>query len=108
MHAHCWRPTPFSVMSKAGSERQVCALLVAAEYADVCGDEPIWIEDTVVGFVTSGEFAHYSEKLVALGFVPSDRAQAELEVEIEIFGACRLATLVTEPLFDLAGMQMSA
>ncbi|MEC9177521.1 MAG: glycine cleavage T C-terminal barrel domain-containing protein, partial [Pseudomonadota bacterium] len=93
---------------EAGPERQLCAFVVAAEDADVWGDEPIWIEDTVVGFVTSGGFAHYSQKSVALGFVPSDRAQAGIEVEIEILGARRPATLVTEPLFDPAGVRMRA
>ena len=93
---------------EAGPERQLCAFVVAAEDADVWGDEPIWIEDTVVGFVTSGGFAHYSQKSVALGFVPSDWAQAGLEVEIEILGARRPATLVTEPLFDPAGVRMRA
>ena len=62
----------------------------------------------MVGFVTSGGFAHYSQKSVALGFVPSDRAQAGLEVEIEILGARRSVTLVTEPVFDPVGVRMSA
>jgi len=93
---------------EAGPERQLCASVVAAEDGCVWGDEPIWMDDTVVGFVTSGGFAHYNQKSVALGFVPSGRAQAGLEVEIEILGARRPATLVTEPLFDPAGVRMRA
>ena len=68
----------------------------------------IWIDNTVVEFVTSGGFAHYSKRSVALGLAPSGRAQAGLEVEIEILGARRPATLVTEPLFDPAGVRMRA
>ena len=62
----------------------------------------------MVGFVTSGGFEHYTQKSVALGLAPSDRAHAGLEVEIEILGARRPATLVTEPLFDPAGVRMRA
>ena len=60
----------------------------------------------MVRFVTSGGFAHYSWKPVALGFAPSDRAQAGLKVEIEFLGARRLATLVTEPLFNPTRVRM--
>ncbi len=68
--------------------------------------EPIWLDGAVVGFCTSGGFSHYTGKSVAQGFVPADRVQDGLKVEIEILGERRPARLVTEPLFDADGARM--
>jgi dimethylglycine dehydrogenase len=54
----------------------------------------------VVGFVTSGGFAHYSGVSVAIGMIPADIAGSDLEVEIEILGEMRPARLIDQPLFD--------
>ncbi len=40
--------------------------------ADVLGDEPIWHEGKVVGWVTSGGYAHYVDKSMAQGYVPKE------------------------------------
>jgi len=55
---------------ETGPEKRLCTFRVDAEDADVWGDEPIWVADEVVGFVTSGGFAHYSDRSVAIGFLP--------------------------------------
>mgnify|MGYP001827193768 CR=1 FL=1 len=57
-----------------GPKRKLCTYIVEADPADmqqgdVWGDEPIFHEGEVVGFVTSGGFAHYSRKSVAIGSV---------------------------------------
>jgi dimethylglycine dehydrogenase len=90
----------------AGPERRLCTFVVDADDADACGDEPIWIDDQVQGFVTSGGFAHYVEKSVALGFVPVAQAVEGLKVEIEILGDRRPAYLSTGVLFDASGVRM--
>jgi dimethylglycine dehydrogenase len=81
-------------------------LVVDAADADVWADEPIWRDGQVVGFVTSGGYAHAAEKSVALGFVPSELIQEGAKFEIEILGDLRPATLITEPLFDPKGERM--
>ena len=98
---------PAAMAEKAkGPERRLCAFVVEAEDADVHADEPIWIDGEVKGFVTSGGYAHYSQKSVALGFLPSGLIAEGLEVEIEILGRMCAATLVTKPLFDADGSRM--
>ena len=87
-------------------ERQLVSFKVAAQDADVQGYEPIWLEGAVVGFCTSGGYSHFSGTSVALGFVPRARAIEGLEVEIEILGQMRPATLITTPLFDPEGTAM--
>jgi len=71
---------------ETGPEKRLCTFRVDAEDADVWGDEPIWVADEVVGFVTSGGFAHYSDRSVAIGFLPTQIARAGQAVEIEILG----------------------
>ena len=72
-----------------GPERSMVYLEVDPdpdEPADVIGDEPIWHDGAVVGWVTSGAYAHYSQRSLALGYVPSELARPGAEFEIEIIG----------------------
>ncbi len=86
--------------------RRLCTFVVDALDADVVADEPIWQDGAVIGFVTSGGYAHYVEKSVALGFVPTDRIAEGAQFEIEILGEMRPATLITQPLLDPEGARM--
>ena len=60
----------------------------------------------VVGFVTSGGYAHYVGKSVAFGFVPTGMIAEGANFEIEILGDLRPARLFVEPLFDPRGERM--
>jgi dimethylglycine dehydrogenase len=80
--------------------------------ADVIGDEPIWHHGPdgwqVVGWVTSGGYAHYSGKSLALGYVEAGVAddQSGGAFEIEIIGRRRPAQLLLEPVLDPHGTRM--
>ena len=87
-------------------DRKLCAFVVEAEDADVWADEPIWKDDEVVGFVTSGGYAHFVDKSVALGLVPRALASEDAAFEIEILGIRRPARLITEALLDPGGARM--
>ncbi len=78
------------------------------EPADVIGDEPIWHGDRVVGWVTSGGYAHYSRRSLALGYVEAAVADDPSggDFEIEIIGQRRPATLLHEPVLDPQGLRM--
>jgi dimethylglycine dehydrogenase len=89
-----------------GASRKLCSFIVDATDADVVADEPIWHQDKVVGFVTSGGYAHYSEASVALGFLPVELIEEGRQVEIEILGQRRPAKLFTRTLFDPDGEGM--
>ena len=86
--------------------RRLCTFVVEAADADVVADEPIWKDGKVVGFVTSGGYAHFVGKSVALGFVPTDMIAEGAKFEIEILGDMRAATLVTQQLLDPEGARM--
>ena len=90
----------------APPSRRLCTFVVDADDADVWADEPVWRDGKVVGFVTSGGFAHNQKKSVALGFAPAEMIEDGAKFEIEILGDMRQATLVTEPLLDPRGERM--
>ncbi|MFW2381039.1 MAG: GcvT family protein [Acidimicrobiales bacterium] len=74
--------------------------------ADCIGDEPIWHDGAVIGWVTSGGYAHHSELSLALGYVPIEIADADSGFEIEVVGERRQAELLAEPPFDPSGSRM--
>ena len=86
-----------------GVGRKLTAFTIDTEDADAVGDEPIWVNGEVVGWVTSGGYAHWSQASCALGYVPVDAVGI---FEIEILGKKRLATPLDEPLFDPSGSKM--
>ena len=98
-------------MAAGGPKRKLVSFVVepgaGSEAADVIGDEPVWHTDTVVGWITSGGYAHYVGASVALGYVPSELAVDGTDgFEIEIIGIRRRARLQPEPLFDPTGTRM--
>jgi dimethylglycine dehydrogenase len=109
---HYDKPTRFIGMEAAlaersnGVARRLCTFVVDADDADAVADEPIWHDDIVVGFVTSGGYAHHSRKSIAIGFLPVNLIEAGREVKIEILGEKRNAVLITETLFDQDASRM--
>jgi dimethylglycine dehydrogenase len=67
-------------------------------------------EWAVVGWVTSGGYAHWVEKSMAQGYVPAELANDESEglFEVEILGQRRPARINVEPPFDPSGERMRA
>ncbi|MBT4677696.1 MAG: glycine cleavage system protein T, partial [Acidimicrobiaceae bacterium] len=89
--------------------RRLCLLSIDVDDADALGDEPIWHDGKVVGWVTSGGYAHWSEASCALGYLPStlaDEATRSGGFEVEVLGVRRAATRLDEPLFDPSGARM--
>jgi dimethylglycine dehydrogenase len=91
--------------AEGGKLRRVSMVVDAAD-ADVLGDEPIWHEGKVVGWVTSGGYAHYVDKSLAQGYVPKELAASNGSFEIEIIGDRRKATIISGPLFDPEAKRM--
>jgi dimethylglycine dehydrogenase len=77
--------------------------------ADVIGDEPVFHNGEVVGWITSGGYAHYSGVSLAMGYIPAELANDKTTgFEIEIIGNMRPATLQLEPVLDPSGSRMRA
>ena len=80
--------------------RRLVTFVVDAAEADAIGDEPVWHDGKVVGWITSGGYAHYSGVSLALGYIPAELATDGTGFEIEIIGRRRPATLQDEPVLD--------
>ena len=100
-------------LAGAGPARRLVAFVVDPDPddpADVIGDEPIWHDGAVVGWVTSGGYLHHAKASLALGYVPAELAAPDGKggagFEIEIIGRRRPARLQPTPLFDPDGLRM--
>ena len=88
---------------ETGGVRRLRTFIVETERTDVIGDEPIWQGERVVGWVTSGGFAHASGVSVAVGYVERELADLDTGWRIEILGTLCPARLQKSPLFDADG-----
>ncbi|MCU1401671.1 MAG: glycine cleavage system protein, partial [Acidimicrobiales bacterium] len=95
---------------KTGPARRLVTFVVEPDPdapADVIGDEPVWHNGSVVGWITSGGYAHYSKASIAMGYIPTELATSEAgEFEIEIIGRRRPARLQMEAILDPSGSRM--
>ena len=93
---------------QAGGKLRRVSFAVDAGDADVLGDEPIWHDGKVIGWVTSGGYGHYVDRSLAQGYMPASLAGdlGKGAFEIEILGDRRKATILSEPLFDPEGARM--
>ncbi len=110
-----WRKTDFVGRDAADTARRngasplrLMSFAVEADGADATGDEPVWHDGKVVGWVTSGGYGHSVGRSLALGYVPKDLASAGSGFEIEIIGERRPATRLDVPAFDPDGTRMRA
>ncbi|TIR91203.1 MAG: DUF1330 domain-containing protein, partial [Mesorhizobium sp.] len=85
---------------KQGGKLRLRAFIVETTDADVIGDEAIWHDGVVRGWVTSGGYAHNSKTSVAMGYVPKEIADRPDGFEIEILGKRHAARIQSAPLFD--------
>ena len=89
-----------------GPSRRLVTFVVDATDADAIGDEPVWHDGKVIGWITSGGYGHCVGKSIALGYIPSPLATSPSGFEVEILGDRRPMSLVHKPLFDPSGKRM--
>lgn len=84
----------------SGGKMRLRAFIMDADDADVIGDEAIWHSGAVVGWITSGGYAHNAGKSIAMGYVPREVADETEGFEIELLGKRHKARLQPVALFD--------
>ena len=111
-HEFIGRAAVEAEMNNGGPKRKLVMFKVDVDPerpADVIGDEPVWHNGNVVGWITSGGYAHYSGVSLAMGYIPTElAAEGTTGFEIEIIGKLRPATLQLEPVLDPSGSRMRA
>jgi dimethylglycine dehydrogenase len=91
---------------ESGGALRLMSFSVEAADADASGDEPIWHDGRVVGWVTSGAFGHRVQRSLALGYIPAALAAASEGFEIEIIGERCRARPERVAVYDPAGSRM--
>ena len=91
---------------QSGGKLRLSTFAVEADDADAIGDEPIWRDGKVIGWVTSGGYGHCVGKSLAMGYIEKAHADAETGFEIEIIGERRPAVRLAAPAYDPAGAAM--
>jgi dimethylglycine dehydrogenase len=89
-----------------GPKKTRVFMVVDATDSDVMGDEPIWVDGQVAGWVTSGGYGHYVDQSLAQGYLPTELIKPGIKLEIEILGERRPARLQMDPPFDPEAKRM--
>ena len=91
---------------KAGGRLRLVAFIVEAKDAECIGDEPIWHKGKVVGWVTSGGYAHAQKSRWRSAMCRRKSPTRKTGWEIEILGDMCKARLQAKPLLDPKGEKM--
>ncbi|MBV8662145.1 MAG: aminomethyltransferase family protein, partial [Hyphomicrobiales bacterium] len=91
---------------ESGGKLRLQTFAVEASDADAIGDEPIWREGRVVGWVTSGGYGHCVGQSLAMGYIEKELASVDGGFEIEIIGERRPAVRLSAPAYDPQGLRM--
>jgi dimethylglycine dehydrogenase len=83
-----------------GLAEKLVLMTVETDDADTIGDEPVYMEDEIVGRITSGGYGHTTERSLSMAYVKSELAKPGTKVEISILGERCPAQVVSIPYFD--------
>lgn len=89
-----------------GPNQLVVTLEVDADDADASGYEPVWKDDKLVGFVTSGGYGHTLGKSLAMAMVDRDVSEVGSALTVHIVGVERLARVIEASPYDPRGKVM--
>jgi dimethylglycine dehydrogenase len=96
-----------ALLERETGTRQLLVLLeIDAADADAATDDGIWIEDRLVGLVTSGAYGHHVGKSLALAYVDRDVLETNPELTVFVVGEPRTARILPEPPYDPNGTKL--
>jgi dimethylglycine dehydrogenase len=87
-------------------ERRLAVLAVESRDADATGYEPIHLGKDLVGFATSGGYAHCADTSVAMGYLSSSVPAEQDGLSITILGEPCPCRILRQPLIDPSGARM--
>jgi len=96
-----------SAAKPAGPRKRLRCLLLEDPRSVALGNEPVRVEEEVVGRVTSGGYGYTVERSIAYAYLPAD-VEVGSAVEVDIFGQWVPGEVAREPLFDPRGERVRA
>jgi dimethylglycine dehydrogenase len=85
-----------------GVRKRLATLAVDALDADCHGNEAVLVpaSDRVAGITTSGGYAHWLGRSLAVAYLDADQAAVGARLDVEVLGERRPAVVLPEPAFD--------
>jgi glycine cleavage system aminomethyltransferase T/glycine/D-amino acid oxidase-like deaminating enzyme len=101
------KPGGFVGRDGLGEPRKLlCCITLEDPHSVALGNEPVKVEDSVLGRVTSGGYGYTVERSIAYAYLPPEHAAAGTGVAVEIFGRWVEGEVAEEPLFDPSGVRL--
>jgi len=91
-----------AAVREAGPGQRLRCLVLEDPRSVALGNEPVRVEGSVVGRVTSGGYGYTVERSIAYAYLPAG-VEVGTAVEVDIFGRWVPGELAAEPLFDPRG-----
>jgi dimethylglycine dehydrogenase len=92
---------------EAEHEQRLVGLEIKTSDADAWGYEPVWYQDELAGFVTSGAYGHTVEKSLALAYVKTQFLDSSNDdFSVHVLDKRRPAKLLAEAPYDPSGSRM--
>jgi dimethylglycine dehydrogenase len=89
-----------------GPSQKLVMLEIDADDADASGYEPVWNNDSLVGFVTSGGYGHTIKKSLAMALVNNDLAKKDQKLKVHVIGVEKDAKVIQMSPYDPEGLVM--
>ncbi len=89
-----------------GPAQNLVMFTIEATTSDATGFEPVYRDDRVVGFVTSGGYGHRTGQSLALAYIDTDATDPEALYQISLVGERHGARLLDAIPFDPTGSRM--
>jgi dimethylglycine dehydrogenase len=89
-----------------GPSQKLVMLEIDADDADASGYEPVWDNNSLVGFVTSGGYGHTINKSLAMALVNNDLAKEDQRLKVHVVGVEKDAKVIKMSPYDPDGIVM--
>ncbi|MBT8207894.1 MAG: FAD-dependent oxidoreductase [Acidimicrobiia bacterium] len=91
-----------ATLARRGSDLDMVCVYgeLDADDADCRGNEPVYKDGQMIGLTTSGTFAHSLGKSLFFAYVHPDFCAAGTDLEVQVLGQRRNATLQADPAWD--------
>ncbi len=91
-----------------GVKKKLCCLTLDDPTAVMIGNEPVRVNDRVVGWVTSGSYGFAVGKSIAYTYLPVELAVIGLRADVELIGERIGATVAQDPQWDPGGTRVKS
>jgi len=91
-----------------GLTHKLCAMIVECHTRVLYGGEAVLSGQDIVGRVRSGGFGYTLGATVAYAYLPPALAKAGTRLQVEMFGECMRARVVSSPQYDPEGLRPRA